>query len=136
MVKLNYRPISVPSCFSNILERIVHNWLCEHINSNSILILLLFQNEDLNNQSKWEYLKYEIRKYTINFSKNKAKNKRKEKAFLENKINKLEQVLDDNNNNKIDDEICKGKLNEIYDDISNGIKIRSKGNWYEYGEKS
>ena len=51
--------------------------------------LLLSQNEDLNNQSKWEYLKYEIRKFTINFSKNKAKNKRKEKAFLENKINKL-----------------------------------------------
>ena len=98
--------------------------------------LLLFQNEDLNNQSKWEYLKYEIRKFTINFSKNKAKNKIKEKAFLENKINKLEQVLDDNNNNKIDYEICKGKLNEIYDDISNGIKIRSKCNWYEYGEKS
>ena len=98
--------------------------------------LLLFQNEDLNNQSKWEYLKYEIRKFTINFSKNKAKNKRKEKAFLENKINKLEQVSDDNNNNKIDYEICKGKLNEIYDDISNGIKIRSKCNCYEYGEKS
>ena len=97
---------------------------------------LLFQNEDLNNQSKWEYLKYEIRKFTINFSKNKAKSKRKEKAFLENKINKLEQVLDDNNNNKIDYEICKGKLNEIYDDISNGIKIRSKCNWCEYGEKS
>ena len=30
---------------------------------------ILFQNEDLNNQSKWEYLKYEIRKFTINFSK-------------------------------------------------------------------
>ena len=98
--------------------------------------LLLFQNEDLNNQSKLEYLKYEIRKFTINFSKNKAKNKRKEKAFLENKINKLEQVLDDNNNNKIDYEICKGKLNKIYDDISNGIQIRSKFIWYEYGEKS
>ena len=98
--------------------------------------LLLFQNEDLNNQGKWEYLKYELRKFTINFSKNKAKNKRKEKVFLENKINKLEQGLDDNNNNKIDYEICKGKLNEIYEDISNGIKIRSKCNWYEYGEKS
>ena len=93
--------------------------------------LLLFQNEDLNNQSKWEYLKYEIRKFTINFSKNKSKNKRKEKVLLENKINKLEQVLDGNNNNKIENEIY-----EIYDHISNGIKIRSKCNWYEYGEKS
>ena len=45
------------------------------------------------------------------------------------------KVLDDNNN-KTDYEICTGKLNEICDDISNGIKIRSKCNWYEYGEKS
>ena len=30
----------------------------------------------------------------------------------------------------------RGEINEIYDEISNGIKIRSKCDWYEFGEKS
>ena len=30
----------------------------------------------------------------------------------------------------------RGKTNEIHDVISNGIKIRSKCDWYEFGEKS
>ena len=30
----------------------------------------------------------------------------------------------------------KDKLNDIYEEISNGIKIRSRYNWYELGEKS
>ena len=29
-----------------------------------------------------------------------------------------------------------GEINEIYNEISNGIKIRSKCDWYEFGEKS
>ena len=32
--------------------------------------------------------------------------------------------------------VCKENLNVIYDEIRNGIKIRSRCNWYELGEKS
>ena len=31
---------------------------------------------------------------------------------------------------------CRNKLNKIYKQKINGIKIRSKSDWYEYGEKS
>ena len=31
---------------------------------------------------------------------------------------------------------CRGEINEIYDKISNGIKVRSKCDWYEFREKS
>ena len=31
---------------------------------------------------------------------------------------------------------CKGKLDQFYKGKANGIRIRSKCNWYEYGEKS
>ena len=34
----------------------------------------LFHKTILDDQVKWEYLKYNIRKYTINFSKELAKN--------------------------------------------------------------
>ena len=32
--------------------------------------------------------------------------------------------------------VCKENLNIIYDEIANGIKIRSRCNWYELGKKS
>ena len=56
----------------------------------------------------------------------------------------LEQDLNENKSHKINYEICKDKLNEIYDDISNGIMLQwqwhisngIKCNWYEYGEIS
>ena len=48
-------------------------------------------------QVRWEFLKYEIRKFSIEFSKLQAQNTKKEKMFLENKLKKLE-----NNTNHIE----------------------------------
>ena len=39
---------------------------------------------DFNYQMKWEYLKYEIRRFTISFLKNKTKSMREKKLNLEN----------------------------------------------------
>ena len=46
-------------------------------------------------QVRWEFLKYEIRKFSIEFSKLQAQNKKKEKTFLENKLKKLENNAND-----------------------------------------
>ena len=54
--------------------------------------------------------------------------------FLENKLKKLE-----NNTNYIENLEyidCRNKLDKIYEQKFNGIRIRSKCDWYEYGEKS
>ena len=54
--------------------------------------------------------------------------------FLENKLKKLE-----NNTNYIENLEyidCRNKLDKIYEQKINGIRIRSKCDWYEYGEKS
>ena len=54
---------------------------------------------------------------------------------FEGKLKESEQNLNrDKNLEKYS--IYKNELNDIYDDISNGIKIRSKCDWYEFGEKS
>ena len=29
---------------------------------------------------------------------------------------------------------CKNKLEEVYDDIAEGVKVRSKTSWYEEGK--
>ena len=91
----------------------------------------LFNENILDDQVKWEYLKYNIRKYTINFSKKLAKNTNKKVVDLETKLKHFEKHYEKYFDN-IDNKVCKQQLDAIYE----GIKIRSKCNWYELGEKS
>ena len=92
----------------------------------------IFEN---NAHSLWEFLKYEIRKFTITYSKNKAQMRCEKILYLEKKLNKLEKNLE-NEETKIQYNTFQEELNEIYEDVSKGIKIRSRCNWYELGEKS
>ena len=78
-------------------------------------------------QTKWEFLKYEMRKFTISYSKVKAKNSREKRAHLENKLKVLEQNLT-SEQFKREYDVCKQELNTIYDEIGTGIKIRSRSN--------
>ena len=81
-------------------------------------------NVENNEHFKWEFLKYEIRKFTIGYSKNKAKLKREKVSFLEKKLKDLEQNLN-NEETKLQCNSFKGELNDIYEEKSNGIKIRN-----------
>ena len=47
-------------------------------------------DSDFNDQMKWEFLKYKIRKFTISFSKNKTKSMREKKLNLEKKLKLVE----------------------------------------------
>ena len=85
-------------------------------------------------QVRWEFLKYEIRKFWTEFSKLQAKNTKKEKMFLENKLKKLENNTNCMENLEYID--CRNKLDKIYEQKINGIRIRSKCDWCEHGEKS
>ena len=42
---------------------------------------------------RWEYLKYEVRKFTMNFSKNIVKEENKDGNFLGEELKKLEKNL-------------------------------------------
>ena len=59
----------------------------------------------------------------------------KKKLNLEIELEKLEISLDDANNLGKYNSI-KNELDAIYDHIAKGIRIRSKCEWYEHGEKS
>ena len=86
-------------------------------------------------QLKWEFLKYEIRKFTIHYTKGLVKDRKQIISNLESKLKKLEISLDDANNLGKYDSI-KNELDVIYDHVAEGIRIRSKYDWYEHGEKS
>ena len=77
---------------------------------------------------------HNIRKYAIKFSKELAKTTSKIIADLEAKLNHYEKH--ENYVDNIDYKVCKQQLDEIYEIKTKCIKIRSKCNWYEDGEKS
>ena len=85
-------------------------------------------------QLKWEFLKYEVRKFTIKYTKHSAKEKRQQRINLENQLKKLEGNLDEDNLSKYNS--VKNELDEIYDHIAEDTRIRRKCDWYEHGAKS
>ena len=102
-------------------------------NQISETIRMLDQDKITDKHLRWEFLKYEIRKFTINFSKKLVKEENKDRNYLEKELKKLEKKLNNFQANEYYLE-CKQKL-ECTKKV-NGIRIRSKCNWYENGEKS
>ena len=88
-----------------------------------------------NCQIKWELLKDKVWKFTINYIKQIAKEKRQQRIELENQLKILEKNLDEDDNLSKYNNI-KNELDTIYDQITEGICIRSKCNCYEHSEKS
>ena len=99
-------------------------------------VIFGFENDTyLNDQVKWELLKYEILKFAINFSKKTSTKFRKLQRDLETKIKNLQQnIINEAKFNEY--KTANDELQNIYDDIVTGVKIRSKCNWYRYGQKS
>ena len=117
-----------------------NNFLCEkgtYINSmkKHISTLENLKNENITDeQTVWEYLKYEIRKISKIFSKKAARSKKIESSALETKLKILESKI----RYRDDPEYihCKEELDKLYQGKINGVIIRSRCEWYEHGEKS
>ena len=71
-------------------------------------------NTSLNNQPKWELLKYEIRRFAISYCKQHTKKDEAERKYLENKLKNLENVLDNDDHLESYHNI-KSKIEEIYE---------------------
>ena len=72
---------------------------------------------------------------TIQNVKRKAKERRKQQAYLESELKKLENNLESSENLRKYGSI-KNDLELIYDHIAEEVRLRSKYDWYEQGEKS
>ena len=86
---------------------------------------------------RWEFLKYKIRQFTINYSKKKASEGKARQISLEKTVKRLEMSLSINSSETLLEEYhwYKNELESIYSFIAEGIIRRSKANWYEHGEK-
>ena len=85
----------------------------------------MLENDDLRDgQVRWEYIKYEIQKFTIHFSKNLAKEVRNEAQSLEEKVKHFESNVTNYHNDLLYIEY-KESLNIIYSKKKvNGILVR------------
>ena len=54
---------------------------------------MLGQDKITDKYLRWEVLKYEIRKFTIKFSKKLSREENKDRIFLEKELKKLEKNL-------------------------------------------
>ena len=80
-------------------------------------------------------LKHEIRKFIISYSKAIAKEERAKQLKLENTLKFVENILTDNLK-KQQYQLLKCELDEIYDKIAEGVRVRSRCQQHEEGEKS
>ena len=108
------------------------NKLRNHI-SESLSILDL--NEIRDYHIRWEYIKFEMRQFSIIFSKNLSKFLNAERDILEKELMNFKKSGSSYFDNE-DYLACKTKLDKIYDKKVEGLRIRSKCDWYEKGEKS
>ena len=86
----------------------------------------------------WDYIKYKIRQETIAYSKSKARERKAALASLEKKIKDCQLACDEDPSpkNVNDLEILQTEYDRMYEFIAQGAIVRSRANWYEYGEKS
>ena len=80
-------------------------------------------------------MKYNIRKYAINFSKKLAKNTNTKIVNLETNLKHVEKYHENYVDN-IDYHVWKQQVDAIYEEKAKGKKVRSKCNWYELLKKS
>ena len=113
----------------------------EYVNviTESIPIWLAQGHKDLSDyRCIWGWLKYNVRAYTIQYSKKKARErKEKEKRLQEQHANA--KCNFETNPNKLNANLlnsAKDMLELFYKEKVKGIIIRARARWHEYGEKS
>ena len=96
------------------------------------------QKELADNQSTWEWIKYNIRAHAIQFSKRRAKEKRDKEKCLQNEYTLASKLYksDPCHANANLFHAAKEKLELFYEEKTKGIIIRARARWYEHGEKS
>ena len=79
-------------------------------------------------QARWEYIKYEIRKFSIKLSKLLSNNTKTEALLLKKTLKLLECTANYLDNSEYIS--GKSKLDQFYEEKVSGIRIRSKCDWY------
>ena len=86
----------------------------------------------------WDWMKYNVRLFSISYSKELAKTKREREEQLQRKLQIAQTQFEQNSCEEVEkilDE-CKAELENFYEEKANGLIVRARTRWHEYGEKS
>ena len=86
----------------------------------------------------WEFMKFKIKEFTRKYSSEKKKKDVAERSDLEHKLKNLSHILNANSSDETRKEYedCKNRLESFYDNITKGLILRSKAEWYEKSKRS
>ena len=87
---------------------------------------------------KWEFVKYKCRDLSRKISIEKSRERKSRCVEMENRLAELENIITTNFSEEVITVYnnCKSDLESLHNYIKEGIIMRSKSNWYEFGEKS
>ena len=89
-----------------------------------------------NPNARWDYVKYQIRQFSLKILKEKAKQRKAERIGLESRIKELQSSISAKSDSALINEYNKQELENLHDYITQGIILRPPATWYEHGEKS
>ena len=86
--------------------------------------------------TKWEFVKYKCRDLSRQISIEKSRERKSRHVELENRLAELENIITTNSSEEVITvhNNCKSDLEALYNYITEGIIMRSKSNWYEFGK--
>ena len=87
---------------------------------------------------KWKFVKYKCRDLSGKISIEKLRERKSRRVELENRLAELENIITPNSSEEVITVYnnCKSDLEALYNYITEGIIMRLKSNWYEFGEKT
>lgn len=85
---------------------------------------------------KWEFFKYEVRKFSISYGKERGKKNKETERQLLSDLNKFCGVCTLSDNDREEFLKLQSKLDELYLKKAQGSFIRSRAKWIEDGEKN
>ena len=86
----------------------------------------------------WDWIKYKVRLFSMQYSKELARTKREKEESLQKKFQAAQIQLQQNPCEEFKEILdkCRTELEKFYDEKANGIIVRSRARWHEHGEKS
>ncbi|KAL9968770.1 hypothetical protein ACROYT_G020892 [Oculina patagonica] len=96
------------------------------------------EKELSNKRSVWDWIKYNIRKHNIKYSKDKAKQRIDKERIIQQEYKEATRQFE---NDPSDLNRCclneiKEKLELLYEEKTKGIIVRARARWHEHGERS
>ena len=103
-----------------------------------VQVYLLEFSEASTPNARWDYVKYRMRQFGKNFSKDKARKRKAKRLELESNVREFEEHHTTASNDQLinDYNKCKEELESLYYYTTDGIILPSRAAWYKNGEKS